>query len=280
MQKKILKIRRHRFDLSKKPLVMGVLNVTPDSFSDGGKYFNIRSACSRALEIEREGADILDIGGESTRPGSLPVSLDDELSRIIPVIRRLKNKLKIPISVDTNKYEVANQSIREGACIINDVSGLHGDRRLAGLCAEYSTGIIIMHMKGQPRTMQKRPFYDNLLNNIKDYLKEGITTALSAGIRKESIVIDPGVGFGKTVKHNLSIIKNIDYFKQTGYPLLIGVSRKSFLGRITALDTNERLIPTIAANILAVYYGADIIRVHDVKESIAALKIAHSIKES
>ena len=280
MQKKILKIRRHRFDLSKKPLVMGVLNVTPDSFSDGGKYFNIRSACSRALEIEREGADILDIGGESTRPGSLPVSLDDELSRIIPVIRKLKNKLKIPISVDTNKYEVANQSIREGACIINDVSGLHGDRRLAGLCAEYSTGIIIMHMKGQPRTMQKRPFYDNLLNNIKDYLKEGITTALSAGIRKESIVIDPGVGFGKTVKHNLSVIKNIDYFKQTGYPLLIGISRKSFLGHITGLDTQERLIPTIAANALAVYFGADIIRVHDVKESIAALKIAHSIKES
>ena len=280
MQKKILKIRRHRFDLSKRPLVMGVLNVTPDSFSDGGKYFNIKSACSRALEIEKEGADILDIGGESTRPGSLPVSLNDELSRVIPVIRRLKNKLKIPISVDTSKHEVARQSLREGACIINDVSGLHGDRRLAGLCAEYSAGIIIMHMKGCPRTMQKKPSYDNLLNGITDYLKQGIAIALAAGVRKESIVIDPGIGFGKTVKNNLSIIKNIDYFKQTGYPLLIGVSRKYFLGSITGLDTDERLIPTISANILAAYYGADIIRVHDVKESIAALKVAHAIKES
>ena len=280
MQKKILKIRRHRFDLSKKPLVMGVLNVTPDSFADGGKYFDIQLACSKALKIEKEGADILDIGGESTRPGSFPVSVDEEISRVIPVIKRLKNKLKIPISVDTSKYEVARQSLKEGACIVNDVSGLHGDRRLAGLCAEYSAAIIIMHMKGRPRTMQKRPFYDNLLKEIREYLKEGIATALSAGIRKESIVIDPGVGFGKTVKHNLSVIKNIDYFKQTGYPLLIGISRKSFLGHITGLDTRERLIPTIAANALAVYCGANIIRVHDVKESIAALKIAHSIKGS
>jgi dihydropteroate synthase len=280
MRKKILKIRRHRFDLSKRPLVMGVLNVTPDSFSDGGKYLDIKSACKRAMQIEKEGADILDIGGESTRPGSLLVSIDDELNRIMPVIERLKDKLKIPISVDTNKYEVARCALKQGACIINDISGLHGDKRLASLCAKHSAGIIIMHMRGKPRTMQKRPFYNNLLKDIADYLKEGIAAALSAGIRRESVVIDPGIGFGKTLRHNLSIIKNIDYFRQSGYPLLIGASRKSFLGRVTGLDTGQRLAPTIAVNAIAVYCGADIIRVHDVRESIAALKMADCIKKS
>jgi dihydropteroate synthase len=280
MRKKILKVRKYKFDLSKRPLVMGVLNITPDSFSDSGKYLDIKSAYSRAVQIEKEGADIIDIGGESTRPGSFPVSIDDELSRIIPVMERLKGKLKIPISVDTNKYEVARQVLKQGACIINDISGLHGDKRLAGLCAEYSAGIVIMHMLGKPRTMQKRPFYNNLLEDIVEYLKEGTATALSAGVRKENIIIDPGIGFGKTVRHNLLIIKNIEYLKQAGYPLLIGASRKSFLGRITGLDTEQRLAPSLAANSIAVYCGADIIRVHDVKESMAALKTADNIKKS
>jgi dihydropteroate synthase len=280
MRKKILKIRKYTFDLSKRPLVMGVLNITPDSFSDSGKYLDIKSAYNRAMQIEKEGADILDIGGESTRPGSLPVSIDNELSRIMPVMERLKGKLKIPISIDTNKYEVAAQVLKQGACIINDISGLHGDKRLASLCAEYSAGIVVMHMRGKPRTMQKRPFYSNLLEDIVEYLQEGTATALSAGVRKESIIIDPGIGFGKTLRHNLLIIKNIDYLRQAGYPLLIGVSRKSFLGRITGLDTGQRLAPSLAANAIAVYCGANIIRVHDIKESIAALKTADFIKKS
>jgi dihydropteroate synthase len=280
MQKRILKIRGRRFDLSKRPLVMGVLNITPDSFTDGGRYLDVQSACRRALEIEREGADILDIGGESTRPGSLSVSLEDELNRVIPVIRRLKGRLRIPVSVDTTKHEVAGQCLKEGACIINDVSGLRAGSGLAELCARYSAGIIIMHMKGRPRTMQKRPVYDNLFGEIRDYLKKGIAIALSAGVKKEGIVIDPGIGFGKTLRHNLSVIKNADYFKRLGYPLLIGVSKKSFLGRITGLGTGQRSIPTAAANALAVYCGADIIRVHDVRESIAALKVAYSVKKS
>ena len=280
MQKKILKVRRYRFDLSKRPLVMGVLNITPDSFSDGGKYLDIKSACKRAMQMEKEGSDILDIGGESTRPGSLPVNIDDELSRIMPVIEKLKNKLRIPISVDTNKYEVASHALKQGACIINDISGLHRDKRLAGLCAEYSSGIVIMHMQGKPRTMQKRPFYKDVFKDIADYLKEGIATALSAGMSKENIIIDPGIGFGKTLKHNLSIIKNIDYFRQLGYPLLIGASRKSFLGCITGLDVGQRLYPTVAVNAIAVYCGADIIRVHDIRESVAALKVADCIRKS
>lgn len=280
MQKKILKVRRHRFDLSKRPLVMGVLNITPDSFSDGGKYLDIKSACKRAMQMEKEGSDILDIGGESTRPGSLPVSINDELSRIMPVIEKLKNKLRIPISVDTNKYEVASHALKQGACIINDISGLHGDKRLAGLCAEHSAAIVIMHMQGKPRTMQERPFYKDVFKNIANYLKEGIAAALSAGISKESIIIDPGIGFGKTLNHNLSIIKNIDYFRQLGYPLLIGASRKSFLGCITGLDAGQRLYPTVAVNAIAVYCGADIIRVHDIRESVAALKVADCIRKS
>jgi dihydropteroate synthase len=280
MRKKILKIRNHRFDLSKRPLIMGVLNITPDSFSDGGKYFNIESACKRALEIERQGADIIDIGGESTRPGSLPTSLDDELQRVVTVIRRLKGKVRIPISIDTNKYEVARQSLEHGASIINDISGLHGDKRLADLCAEYSAGVIIMHMRGKPRTMQKRPVYSRLLKEIADYLKQGIATALSAGVKKERIIIDPGIGFGKSLKHNLLIIKNVNYFNKMGYPVMLGISRKSFLGRITGLDVDERMIPTVAANALAIYCGADIIRVHDIKESILSLKTAFSLRKA
>jgi dihydropteroate synthase len=279
MQKRILKARKHRFDLSKRPLIMGVLNITPDSFSDGGRYLSIDSACRRAMQIQAQGADILDIGGQSTRPGSMPVGLKEELDRVMPVIERIKNKIKIPVSIDTTKYEVALAALKQGASMLNDVSGLHADPRLADLCIKYSAALVIMHIKGKPQNMQKRPYYKSLLHDIKRYLEKGIGVAESAGLSKECIILDPGIGFGKTSKHNLVLIKNIPYFKKMGFPLMIGVSRKSFLGSITGLDISERLIPTVAANALAVYNGADIIRVHDIEESVMALKVAEAIKK-
>ena len=278
MRKRILTVRRHKFDLSKRTLVMGVLNVTPDSFSDGGKFLNCSAACKRAFQMEREGADIIDIGGESTRPGSLGTCLEDEMARVIPVMKKLKARLKIPVSVDTTKYEVALAALKQGASIINDISGLRNDKRLASLCADYSAGLVIMHSKSRPLTMQKNPVYKDLLKDITNYILKGIRAAETAGIKRESILIDPGIGFGKRLKHNLEIIGNIDYFKRIGFPLMIGLSRKSFIGKLSALNTNERLVPTIAANAIAVYNGVDIVRVHDVKEAVLAVKIARSIR--
>ncbi len=278
MQKRILTARRYKFDLSKRTLVMGVLNVTPDSFFDGGKFLKAGIARKRALRMEKEGADIIDIGAESTRPGSLSVSADDEINRIMPVISNLKHALKIPISVDTTKYEVASAALKNGASIINDISGLSNDKRLATLCAEYSAGLVIMHIKGKPRTMQKNPVYKNLLCDISESIRKSLKIARSAGVKKESIIIDPGIGFGKRLKHNLEIIRNIGYFKKIGFPLMIGLSRKSFIGTLSALGVEDRLPPTIAANAIAAYNGADILRVHDVKEAVAAVKIARSIR--
>jgi len=278
MQKRILIARRHKFDLSKRTLIMGVLNITPDSFSDGGQFLNCDTACKKALRMEQEGADIIDIGGESTRPGSLSVCPDDEIARIIPVISQLKNKLKIPFSVDTTKYEVALAALKQGASIINDISGLSYDKRLAALCAEYCAGLVIMHIKGKPRTMQRNPVYKDLLSDISKYIRRGIRIAKAAGVKKESIIIDPGIGFGKNLKHNLDIIRNIDYFKKIGFPLMIGLSRKSFIGAISRSNVEDRLVPTVAANAIVVYNGADIVRVHDVKEAVVAAKIARSIR--
>jgi len=278
MQKRILTARKHKFDLSKRALIMGVLNVTPDSFSDGGQFLNPNTACKRALQMEKEGADIIDIGGESTRPGSLSVCFKDEIARIMPVISKLKNRLKIPISVDTTKYEVASAALKEGASIVNDISGLSCDKRLAMLCAEYSAGLVIMHIKGRPRTMQRNPVYKDLLREVSGYIRGGVRVAQTAGVKRESIIIDPGIGFGKRLKHNLEIIRNIDYFKKIGFPLMIGLSRKSFIGKLLDIKTGERLVPTIAVNAIAIYNGADIVRVHDVKEAVAAVKIAHSIR--
>lgn len=259
---------------------MGVLNVTPDSFSDGGRFFDIRSACRRAAQIENQGADILDIGGESSRPGALSIGVDEELSRILPVIRRIRGKIRIPISVDTNKPEVAEQCLKDGASLINDITGLRGNGKMAQVCSRYESGIIIMHMKGSPRTMQKKPAYDDLIDDISAYLKRSVCFALRAGIREDSIILDPGIGFGKTVWHNLSIINSLRCFKKIGYPIAVGISRKSFLGNITGFDVCQRAIPNAAANAIAAYQGADIIRAHDIKESAAVLKIAYAIRKS
>jgi len=277
MQRRILKCRRYRLDLSKKTLIIGVLNVTPDSFSDGKAFLRPEAAYKRALQIEEEGADIIDIGGESTRPGSLSVSQEEELRRVIPVLKRLRRRLKIPISVDTTKSAVAKAALEEGASIINDISGLRADREIASLCAEYSAGLIIMHMRGRPRTMQKSPRYSDLLTDIRLYLEKGLEIARARGVKRESIVVDPGIGFGKTLSDNLKLIDRIPFFKRMGFPVLIGLSRKSFIGKINKLKVHERIVPTIAANAISIYNGADIIRVHDVKEAVQAAKIADAI---
>lgn len=256
---------------------MGVLNITPDSFSDGGYFLEPNDAYQRALQMEREGADIIDIGGESTRPGSLGVSAEEELKRVIPVLKKLKRRLKIPLSVDTAKAQVAEAALEEGASIINDVSGLRGDERIASLCASYSAGLVIMHMKGTPRTMQRHPAYKNLLEEIRLYLEKGIRIAEAHGVNKESIIIDPGIGFGKTLKHNLKLIKGLSFFKRLGFAVLIGLSRKSFIGKILELEVKKRLIPTVCANAIAIYNGADIIRVHDVREAVMTARMVDAI---
>jgi len=257
---------------------MGVLNVTPDSFSDGGRFLKPDAAYRQAIRMEKEGADIIDIGGESTRPGSASVSVEEELRRLVPVLARLKGRLKIPISIDTKKAEVAEAALKLGASIVNDVSGLHGDERIASLCARYKAGLVIMHMKGSPKTMQRRPVYKDLLADVASYINKGTRIALKAGVKKESIIIDPGIGFGKTLNHNLRIIKELGFFKRSGFAVLIGLSRKSFIGKLFGLEVGERLIPTVCAEVIAINNGADIIRAHDVKEAVMAAKMVDAIK--
>ena len=280
MAQKILKCRKYKFDLSKKKLIMGILNVTPDSFSDGGRFLTLKRAYKRALQMEKEGADIIDIGGESTRPGSLSVSADEEIRRVLPVIKKLKGKLKIPISIDTTKHKVAEAALSEGASIVNDISGLRASYKMALLCAKYKAGLIIMHMKGSSSSMQRKPVYKDILKEIKSFLKHSADIALNSGIKKENIIIDPGIGFGKTLTHNLKILNNLAYFKQIGYPVLVGLSRKSFISKLLKVDLENRLVATVAANALAIHNGADIIRVHDVKEAAVTVKLATAVRSN
>lgn len=260
-----------------KTLVMGILNVTPDSFSDGGSFIKPEKALEQALKMAAEGADIIDIGGESTRPGALKVTAKEELARVLPVLKKLSKKLKIPVSLDTYKYEVARSGLDAGAALINDISGLHYDEKIAELTAKAKAGLILMHIKGTPVDMQINPVYKDILKEIKDYLKDGIETALAFGNRKESIAVDPGIGFGKTLEHNLKILKYTGEFVKLGYPVLIGASRKSFIGKVTGGTPKERLEGSLASAVLAAERGASIVRVHDVKETVLALKVAEAV---
>ncbi len=259
-----LKNKSLNFQNKDKTLIMGILNVTPDSFSDGGKYFDVDKAILHAKEMIIAGADIIDIGGESTRPGAEEVSINEELNRVIPVIKEI-SKLEIPISIDTYKPHVAEESIKAGANIINDISGLR-NQEMVNIVAKNKVPIIIMHMKGTPKTMKDKAFYkDDVVNEIIDYLREKIQIAQEAGIK--DIIIDPGIGFGKTVEHNIQILNRLNEFKILNKPILIGTSRKSFLGKLSGtLDTEKRLETTIASNVLSIINGANIIRVHDVIE--------------
>ncbi len=262
-----------RFCLGFETKIMGVLNVTPDSFSDGGIYSDPGLAEERALKMEREGAHIIDIGGESTRPGALPVSVKEEIRRTRPVIRRLARKLKIPLSVDTYKYEVAAAALDEGALMVNDVRALSDNKRLAKLIARTRAAVVLMHMQGVPQTMQTNPLYKNLFKEITSFLKKAVDGALEAGISRSSIVIDPGFGFGKTPEHNIEILSLLYRFSKLEYPLLAGLSRKSFIGNITEAAAQDRLYGSLAAAACAVYQGAHILRVHDVMPHVQLCKV-------
>ncbi|HDH06481.1 MAG TPA: dihydropteroate synthase [Nitrospirae bacterium] len=271
--------RNFHFDFSQRTYVMGILNVTPDSFSDGGAYFNKDSAVEQALRMQDEGADIIDVGGESTRPGAGKISVKEEINRVVPVIEALAGKVKVPISIDTYKAGVAEAAIQAGASIINDISGLRFDPEMPEIAAGNKVPVVIMHIKGAPKNMQKNPVYKALIPEIIDYLHEGIRIAGDAGIPDNMIIIDPGIGFGKTVGHNLEIIKRLNEFTGFEKPVLLGHSRKSFIGRALGdIPVSERLEGTAAAAAIGIFNGANIIRVHDVKEMAGVAKIADGIK--
>lgn len=254
--------------------IMGVLNVTPDSFSDGGAYLEVDSAIVRARSMVADGATILDIGGESSRPGAEPVPIDVELDRVLPVIRALKSEqLDIPISIDTTKAEVAQKALEAGAHIINDITALQGDPAMADVASEMDAGVILMHMKGTPRTMQQSPFYEDVVKDIYDNLENWIDRSVDKGIEPNRIIIDPGIGFGKTTAQNIQILKKLSVFKQLNRPILIGTSRKSFIGKLLDLPVTDRVEGTIATVCWSIVQGADIVRVHDVKAVSRAVKM-------
>ncbi|MDQ3021127.1 MAG: dihydropteroate synthase [Bacteroidota bacterium] len=258
---------------------MGVLNITPDSFSDGGKYFYrnviLNKVIEDAVNMEKNGADFIDVGGESTRPGSQSITISEEIERVIPVISELKNKIRLPISIDTYKSEVAEEALKAGASIVNDISGFKFDDKIAGVTAKHNASCILMHIKGTPKNMQVNPVYKNVVEEVFVYLKESIDIAKSKGIMQ--IIIDVGIGFGKTLEHNLELIRNLRMFTKLNCPILFGVSRKSFIHKIYPSPVNERLEGTIAANTIGIMNGANILRVHDVLENIKAARVADKI---
>jgi len=268
------------FTIGSKPAVMGILNITPDSFSDGGKYYSFESALKMGVDMADQGADIIDVGGESSRPGAVPVTAEEEIMRVIPVIEKLNSQTSVPISIDTCKSEVARAACKAGATIINDISALGHDPKIAEVASEYDSWLVLMHMRGTPETMQKDIRYDNLIEEITSYLNVVADKAIAAGVRKKKIILDPGIGFGKTVEHNLQILKNLSKIKQLGFPILIGASRKSFIGTILDADIDNRLDGSLAAAVYSVINGTEIVRVHDVLPTVRALKIIEKIKRS
>ena len=259
---------------------MGILNVTPDSFSDGGQFNELDAAMRQAERMVAEGADIVDVGGESTRPGAKAVSAQEELDRVIPLVEKLSGELNVAISVDTNKAQVMTESVNAGACMINDVMALQNEGALqAAASLDSSVAICLMHMQGKPRTMQQNPEYEDVVKDVYDFLEQRVADCIEAGITRQQLCIDPGFGFGKTLQHNLSLLKNLEEFTKIGLPLLVGISRKSMLGTLLGdVPPEQRIDASIAAAVLAYERGAQIIRVHDVKQTVDALKIADAIQ--
>lgn len=268
----------HHIDFSKKPLIMGVVNVTPDSFSDGGEFLSVDSALQQARKLVDEGADIIDIGGESTRPGSQSVDAEEELRRISPLLDALVTEA-IPISVDTSKPEVMQYAIKVGAAMINDVNALRAPGALEVVAASKTISVCLMHMQGKPEDMQNNPRYEDIVDDVHHFLKGRIQAAVAQGIAFERIVIDPGFGFGKTLQHNLSLLRRLDQFNRLGVPVLVGISRKSMLGMITGNPVDQRIHESVAAALIALINGATIVRVHDVKATKDALAVYTAIQE-
>ncbi len=258
------------------PKLMGVVNVTPDSFSDGGLYLDPELAIEHGRELEAVGAEILDVGGESTRPGAEPVAEAEELARVVPVIDGLAGG-EAAISVDTSKAAVAAAALDAGAEIVNDITALRGDPEMAALCADRGATVVLMHMRGTPRTMQDEPRYDDVVSEVSAFLAERLEAAVAAGVEAERIWLDPGIGFGKTAEHNLELLRRLAELRQLGRPLVVGTSRKSFIGRVDGSDAGERLGGTIASSVLAAAEGADVLRVHDVAEVGQAMAVAGAI---
>ena len=264
--------------LGERTLVMGILNATPDSFSDGGSYSDPSAAVDRVLEMVAQGADIIDIGGESTRPGAEPVSETEEIRRTVPIIGRIREQSDVPISIDTTKAEVARQALEAGADIINDVSAFEADEKMVGVAAETQAGVVLMHMKGSPKTMQEDPAYGNVVRDVAAYLRGRLGFAVQRGVRRECMVVDPGIGFGKTDEHNLGLLRGLPELAQCGSPLLIGVSRKSFIGHVTGRENPaDRLAGSLGAAAWAAMQGAHILRVHDVIDTCDVCRLVDTL---
>ncbi len=272
--------REKRLNLAGRTAIMGILNVTPNSFSDGGKFLDPKCAVDRALQMQERGADIIDIGAESTRPGAASVTVDEELNRLLPVIRAVADDLRAIVSVDTYKSEVAQAALDSGADMINDVSALRFDENMAQVVAKYRAGLVLMHIQGTPRNMQTAPHYDDLLGEIYCSLARSCSVALDAGIGRQSIAVDPGIGFGKTLEHNLRLINYLDTFRGLGMPILLGTSRKSFIGKILDKSVEQRLHGTAASVALGVARGANIVRVHDVLQMREVCDVTDAIVSS
>jgi dihydropteroate synthase len=268
-------------DLSQNALIMGVLNVTPDSFSDGGQFFRTEKAIEHGLRMFADGAQIIDVGGESTRPGAAPVSAKEELARVLPVIAGLREKVSAFISIDTTKTAVALGALEAGASIVNDVTGGRADPEMMTLAAEKKAAFIVMHMQGTPQTMQTNPHYDDVVTEVADFFRQQYARALECGIDSMAIAFDPGIGFGKTVEHNLKLLANLPRFRIHDRPILVGVSRKSFLGKVIgSAEISDRLGPTIALTAMLRERGANVLRVHDVRENAAALRVTERLLET
>jgi dihydropteroate synthase len=274
----VIQTRHGAMQATRRTLLIGILNVTPDSFYDGGQRLNPGDAIAHGLSLIEAGADVIDIGGESTRPGARPVSAREELERVLPVIRGLRQDVNVPISIDTYKAQVAQAALNEGADIVNDISALRFDPQLAGLVAVEKVPVVLMHMQGTPQTMQAEPRYSDVVTEVRDFLATQIGFALTAGILGTNIIIDPGIGFGKSLEHNLTLLRELPALASLGYPILVGASRKAFIGKLVDGKPDERLEGSLAAAVAAVLGGAQIVRVHDVRETRRAVQVADALR--
>lgn len=278
--KKDIRIGNYTLPTEKRTCIMGILNTTPDSFSDGGLYSDPARAAERAREMVSQGADIIDIGGESSRPGSERISAEEEIKRVVPVIKAIAKDIDVPISIDTYKAQVARCALEEGAVIVNDITALRGDGDMARTVAEFDAAVVLMHMKGDPGTMQDDPSYDDVIEEIKAYLSDSVEIAEACGIDPEKIIVDPGIGFGKTIEHNLKILRDLASFRTLEKPILVGSSRKAFIGSLTGKDTGERVFGTAATLTAAIMNGADIVRVHDISQMRDVVSVSDAIVEA
>lgn len=259
---------------------MGVLNVTPDSFSDGGRFYDPVKAVQHGLKLAKDGADIIDVGGESTRPGSEAVSAQEELRRVIPVIEALAHEVRVPISIDTYKSQVAARALEAGAAMVNDISAMRFDPEMADVVVKYGVPVVLMHMLGTPKDMQVDPKYEDLVGEILDFLRRRVEWAVSKGVSADQIIVDPGIGFGKTLEHNLSLIKNLSRFRSLGKPILLGTSRKSFIGKVLGVDVDQREEGTAATVALGICNGANIVRVHDVARMVPIIRMTDAVMKA